>query len=143
MALFGILCELPPDLQAVRPMEADLLEGSLRVISDGQEIAEQFSPQRDMTFEVEAEYGQMGLRFTEEYKGMKIEVDAILNQEKEDFELERAVHLCVHAHLACCTTSTAFIRGSSLTWVDSCSSTRCALCAVMLQVGPMMCSYNL
>lgn len=124
-------------------MEADLLEGSLRVISDGQDIAEHFSPQRDMTFEVEAEYGQMGLRFTQEYKGMKIEVDAILNQEKEDFELERAVHLCVHAHLARCSTSTAFIRGSSLTCVDSARALDVSLCAVMLQVGPMMCIYNL
>ena len=81
-------------LQAVAPYESSLLSGSLRVVSRGKELAQQFDTRRDLVYEVEAEIGEMGLRFTQDYKGLKIEVDAVLNQSREDFELERAILLC-------------------------------------------------
>ena len=81
-------------MQAMEPYESSLLEGSVRVASDGKALEQQFDPRREFTFEVEAEIGEVGLRFETPYKGLKIEVDAVLNQEKEDYELERALVMC-------------------------------------------------
>jgi hypothetical protein len=77
---------------------SDILDGTLRVTDAAKDLARRVSPKRDLTYTATAEVGVLDLQFARPYAGMKLQVEAVLDQEEEDFQLERALAMCAAVH---------------------------------------------
>jgi hypothetical protein len=71
-----------------------LLDGSMRLESDSELLLAAYSRDKELTYVAAAEIGELGLEFSRPYKGLQINVDAVLNQEEEDWRIHRAFTLC-------------------------------------------------
>jgi hypothetical protein len=78
-------------LQAFKQCPDKVIDGTLKVESDAELLVTNFRRDSPMTYVVTAEVGDLGLEFTGPYTNLDVEVDAVLNQAKEDEAVEQAV----------------------------------------------------
>ena len=83
---------LPP--QAFKPYEPVAIESSLAIDSDPKDLLATYKAGEAFEFAASAELGDIGLEFTQPYKGLDVEVNAVLNQQEEDLRCHRAIQLC-------------------------------------------------
>lgn len=68
-----------------------LLDGSTAIESPAEELMRGFSRDRELTYVATAEVGDLGIAFSAPYTGLAVSIDAVLNQEKEDKEVAKAI----------------------------------------------------
>lgn len=88
-------------MQVFKPYASEAIESSLMVDSKPSELLASYTAGEAFEFVTSAELGDVGLEFSQPYKGMDVEVDAVLNQKEEDLRCHRAVQLCAPARGAC------------------------------------------
>lgn len=81
-------------LQALSQYSEKLLDGSMRLESNSEQLVAAYSRDKELKYVAAAEVGELGLEFSRPYKGLQINVDAVLNQEEEDWRIHRALTLC-------------------------------------------------
>jgi hypothetical protein len=78
-------------MQAFEQCPHNVIEGTIKVESDPEALVDQFQRNADLIYIVTAETGDIGVTFSAPYTGMQINVEEVLNQEKEDMKVEQAL----------------------------------------------------
>jgi hypothetical protein len=86
-------------VQAFEQCPHKVIEGTVKVESDAEALADQFQRNADLIYIVTAETGDIGVNFSGSYTGMQINVEEVLNDEKEDLKVNQALTRC--ASLLC------------------------------------------
>lgn len=81
-------------VQAFKHCPEEVIDGTMRVESDAEQLVENFTPGDSLQYIVRAEVGNLGLEFTAPYTGLDIEVDAVLDQDTEDTRVQNAIDRC-------------------------------------------------
>jgi hypothetical protein len=81
-------------MQAFQKCPEEIIDGTVKVESNAEELVDQFSRESDIQYVVTAETGDLGVEFSDKYTDMQIEVSAVLNQAKEDEQVEQAITRC-------------------------------------------------